>query len=445
VCVPEIDLKWSSSVDEGAITHCCPSLGGFQRSLRRLILNKQFLVFVFAVFLWSCSLCSGQSALSATEAVNFALSHRPELRAANDHVIGSERLRTQAGLIPNPRFLFRKEDLRPQTSAFGDSSQTYWEGEQLVEISGKRGGRIAVANQSIEQRRLEVDLDRRQIALNVRESYWKAKAIQALAALYDENARYFRQVIDYHEARFKEGKLAEVDLLRVRLQGQQIQAAASNGRLDSEKAILMLAQEMNAAPNPAWVLSDDLETLEEPRSMPPGSDASALRTEAQIAKQSIAQAKARTQLERANGRPDLLFTGGYKRDIDLDSPVAGVQFDIPLFNRNQGAVAASRADEEAASETYQATRNRLAAELTLAQREYEMRREQYLQVFKPLRNQAVEISDISRTAYQAGGLDLLRLLDAERARVDAQLSYVRALEGFHLSVAALNYAEGMDQ
>jgi Cu/Ag efflux pump CusA len=116
----------------------------------------------------------------------------------------------------------------------------------LLEISGKRGGRIAVANQSVEQRRLEVDLDRRQIALNVRESYWKARAMQALAVLYDEDARYFRQVIDYHEARFREGKLAEVDLLRVRLQGQQIQAAAANARLDSEKAILILAQEMNA-------------------------------------------------------------------------------------------------------------------------------------------------------------------------------------------------------
>ena len=74
-----------------------------------------------------------------------------------------------------------------------------------------------------------------------------------------------------------------------------------------------------------------------------------------------------------------------------------------------------------------------------------MRQEQYLQTFKPLREQAIEISNISRAAYQAGGLDLLRLLDAERARVDAELSYVRALEGFHLSVAALNYAGGVDQ
>ena len=60
-------------------------------------------------------------------------------------------------------------------------------------------------------------------------------------------------------------------------------------------------------------------------------------------------------------------------------------------------------------------------------------------------SQAVEISEISRAAYQAGGLDLVRLLDAERARVDAELSYVRALESYHLSVVDLNYTEGMDQ
>ncbi|WP_084080484.1 TolC family protein [Edaphobacter aggregans] len=406
---------------------------------------NRLLLSLFAGLLLCARLCHGQTVLSAQDAVSYALAHRPELRAANDRVTASERLRAQAGLIPNPRFLFRKEDLRPQTSPFGESSQTYWEGEQRLETSGKRGGRIAVAQQSTEESRLQSDLARRQIVLNVRESYWKAKAAQSLAALYAQDADYFRQVIEYHEVRFREGKIAEVDLLRVRLQGEQIRASAANARLDSEKTLLMLAQEMNAAPNSSWVLSEDFETLEDPKPVPAGADAVSLRAEGQLARQAITKAEAQTRLEKANGRPDLLFTGGYKRDVDIDSPVAGVQFDIPLFNRNQGAVAAAHAEEDAARETYQATRNRLSAELALAQREFEMRREQYLQTFKPLREQAIEISNISRAAYQAGGLDLLRLLDAERARVDAELSYVRALEGFHLSVAALNYAEGVDQ
>ncbi len=406
---------------------------------------KDLLLCVLVGLLQWPSIACAQTTLSANDAVSYALSHRPELRAASARISASERVRTQAGLIPNPHFVFRKEDLRPETSAFGANSQTYWEGEQLLEVSGKRGSRIGVAEQSVEQKRLESDLDRRQIALSVHEGYWRAKTMQALAALYSDNSRYFQQVIDYHQARFNEGRLAEVDLLRVRLQGQQIRAAAANARLDSEKALLSLAQEMNAAPNPNWLLSDDLENLEEPKPLPAGADVVALRTEDRIAQQSIAQASARTKLERANGRPDLLFTGGYKRDVQLDAPLAGVQFDLPLFNRNQGAVSAARAEEDAARETYQATRNRLAAELSLARRMYELRREQHLAIFKPLRDQAIQISDISRAAYQAGGLDLVRLLDAERVRVDAQLSYVRSLEGYHLSVASLNYAEGLDQ
>ncbi len=408
-------------------------------------MNRKHLRYALGALLSIPNVCHSQATLSLNDAVSFALSHRPELRADDDRVSAAASLRSQAKLIPNPHFLFRKEDLRPRTSPFGENSQTYWEGEQLLEISGKRGGRIDVTDQTVKGRRLQLDLDRRQIALTVRESYWRARAIQALSGLYEEDAKYFEQIVGYHEARFKEGKIAEVDLLRVRLQGQQIKAAAASAKLDAEKALLVLAQEMNAAPDSEWILSDDLETLEEPRVIPAGYDAATLRTEGQLAEQAIAQAQAQTKLERANGRPDLLFTGGYKRDVQLDSPVAGVQFDLPLFNRNQGGVAAAKLNADAAGQSLLATRNRLTAELSLARREYEMRRDQYVQMFKPLRDQGVQISEISRAAYQAGGLDLLRLLDAERARVDAELSYVRALEAFHISVVDLNYAEGMDQ
>src|SRR3954469_20495415 len=99
--------------------------------MKRLVLSL-----CLGSLLWA-NLCHGQTELSAHEAVRYALSHRPELRAVDDRVSASEHLRSQAGLIPNPRFVFRKEDLRPQTSAWGIDSQTYWEGEQLLETSGR--------------------------------------------------------------------------------------------------------------------------------------------------------------------------------------------------------------------------------------------------------------------------------------------------------------------
>ncbi|MBN9615414.1 MAG: TolC family protein [Acidobacteriales bacterium] len=407
---------------------------------------KRFLWFYLltGTFLWA-QVCHAQTNLSLQNAVSYALAHRPELRAANAKVSAAEDLQKQAGALPNPRFLFRKEDLRSGTSILGENSQTYWEGSQLLEVSGKRSGRIDVAKTGAAQSRLQAELTRREIALAARQAYWTAKATQALADLYQQDSKYFDEVIAYHAARFHEGKIAEVDLLRIRLQGQQIRAAAANAELDSEKAQLALAREMNAPADSRWTLSDDLANLEEPQPTPSGSDPATLRIEGQIAKEGIAEAQARTRLERANGRPDLLFTGGYKRDAgNLDAPIAGVQFDLPLFNRNRAAVSAAKAQTEAAQASYQATSNQILAETALARREYDLRRNQFVNVFRPLRDQAVEISNISRAAYQAGGLDLIRFLDAERARVDAELSYVRALESYHLSVVELNYTEGMD-
>jgi outer membrane protein TolC len=63
-----------------------------------------------------------------------------------------------------------------------------------------------------------------------------------LRDLYGQADDYFRQTVDYHQARFKEGKLAEVDLLRVRLERERIHAAAENANLDAQRALLGLAR-----------------------------------------------------------------------------------------------------------------------------------------------------------------------------------------------------------
>lgn len=60
-----------------------------------------------------------------------------------------------------------------------------------------------------------------------------------------------------------------------------------------------------------------------------------------------------------------------------------------------------------------------------------------------LRERAREIARISNAAYREGGADLLRLLDAERGRIEADLLYFRALTDFHLAVVELQSALGI--
>jgi cobalt-zinc-cadmium efflux system outer membrane protein len=384
-----------------------------------------------------------QTPLSLSEAVSFALSHRPEIRAALDRTAAAEHLQKQAGLIPNPRIFLQSEDLRSSNFNFWQDSETFAYAAETLETSGRRAGRIATATQRLEGSRLQADQVRLQIALRVRQAYWRALATQRLAQLYREDNDYFRQIISYHDARFHEGKLAEVDLLRVRLEGERVHAAEARTQLESQRALFDLEREMASPDRADWRLTESFEALDPPSPAQPGVDPSLSRVEGQAAHQAIDAARASLQLQKASGRPDLEALAGYKRNLGDDTALVGLQWNLPIFDRNQGAVAAAAADIRAAEEDYLAVRQQLFAQLSIAQREYDVDREQYLQTFKPLRDQAVEISDISRAAYNEGGLDLVRLLDAERVRVEAEVSWVQALENYHQSVVSLEYAQGV--
>jgi outer membrane protein TolC len=392
-------------------------------------------------------LCSAnglaQTSLSLGDAVRFGLSHRAEVRAAADRTAAAEDQRKQAGLIPNPRIFLQSEDLRGAHFSFWQDSETFAYAGETLEISGRRGGRIATATQGLEGSRLRAEQVRLEIALRVRQTYWRAIAAQFLARLYREDSSYFSQIIAYHEARFHEGKLAEVDLLRVRLEGERVHAAEARAQLESDRALLDLEREMGSPDRTDWKLTEPFEVLDPPAAAQPGSDPALLRVEGRAAHQAIAAARASLQLQKANGRPDLEALAGYKRNLGDDTALVGLQWNLPLFDRNQGAVAAAVADNRAAEEDYAAVRQRLTAQLSIAQREYDLDREQYTDTFKPLRDRAVQISDISRAAYNEGGLDLVRLLDAERVRIEAEVSWVQALESYHQSVVALEYAEGV--
>ena len=383
-----------------------------------------------------------QTQLTLDGAVRIALERRPELKAAEARVSAAQGLKSQAGLLPNPRFIFQAENLRASNFDYGNDADSFAYFSQVIETSGRRGNRIAVGEANIGRSRLEEEQLRREIGFRVREAYWLALGVQFARELYEQNDRYFKQVVEYHEARLKEGKIAEVDVLRVRLQAEQIRAALENARLDVDKAQLLLAREMGVITAGPWQLTEHFDQLEEPRTAK-GPVPSTL-VESRLAAQDLAAARANLGLERAAGRPDLDAIFGYKRTAGLNTAIAGLQLNLPFFDRNQGARAAAQAETLAAQRTLEATNIRLDSEAVLARKEYAARLRQARDIFAPLHQQADQISDISRSAYREEGLDLLRLLDAERFRVDAQLAWLRALTDYHKSVVNLERAEGIE-
>jgi outer membrane protein TolC len=211
---------------------------------------------------------------------------------------------------------------------------------------------------------------------------------------------------------------------------------------EANRARTRLFQEMGLPDPGPVVLAERLEALEEI----PSTDlekAIQERIDLQLARRLRAQAQANVDLQRANAKPDPDILAGYKRTGGFDTIMAGVQINLPFRNRNQGHIASAVAEVKAADSSMRAATIAAETEISAARTTHDSRLRMITEAFPSLLEKASEGSRIAQAAYREGGLDLLRLLDAERARIDVEASYYRALLDYHLAAVELKAALGV--
>lgn len=380
------------------------------------------------------------------EAVSTALASHPLLAEGRQRVASARGQSTQAGLTLNPRLVLQSENLRLPGSTpyvFGRDTDLFAYLQQTMETAGKRGKRVDLASHGLRRAELEVEILRRQVALRVRQAYWAAAGMARIHELLVENQRNFQQIVEYHEIRVREGAMPESDLLRVRLEADRIALAANNAKLDADRARIQLFREMGQVTFPEARLSEPLELKEDRLLAADPEEALRKRPELEYARAQLEQTRANLVLQQANARPNYEVVFGYKRTAGLDTVLGGVQADLPFRNRNQGAIESAQADIKGAEASVSVTEAIIRAEVSAARVEYEMRRRQVMEFLGRFRTQAAESSRIALAAYRLGGADLLRLLDAERLRIDVELLNYRAMMEYRQSIVALENALGM--
>ena len=357
----------------------------------------------------------------------------------------------QAGLRPNPRLNFQIENLRGwSTPAFdaGRDPDIFGYVSSPFETAGKRDRRVEYASAVVRRTELERAVVARQIGMRVAQAYWAAAGAQKMHDLLADSTKNFQQIVTYHEIRVREGAVAEADLLKVRLEGERLALSVNSAALDAERARIQLYREMGQLEFPPVRLAGVPEEVAMPV-LPDANAAVDTRPEVKLARQLLEQARASARLQRANATPDVEALFGYKRTAGFNTLIGGVQWNLPVRNRNQGTIAAAEAESRVAESEVAAVEAVVRAEVRAAEAEVRLRREQILRIFGGLaegglRGQAAESARIAEAAYREGGADLLRLLDAERVRIELQLLYYKTLAEYRQSVAALNAAMGVN-
>ncbi|MGB9609964.1 MAG: TolC family protein [Bryobacteraceae bacterium] len=400
---------------------------------------------LFAAFALALS-AAAQEPLTLEAAVQRALDSHPLLAEGRQRVESARGQLRQAGLTFNPRLILQAENYRAwgthpiQTSRETDDFAYL---QQTFETGGKRGKRAELASRGLRAAELELDVLRRNVAREVSLAYWAALGAAKIHEILLESVRNFEKIVEYHEIRVREGAMAENDLLRVKLELGRIQLAANNAGLDAAKARIELFRAMGQTVFPEVRFADPLQ-LSEDRPLPADEEeALRRRPEMQLALARLEQARGNVVLQRANATPNLDALFGYKRSMGEHTLIAGLQWDLPVLNRNQGNIQTAVAEVRAAEANVAATEAIIRAEVRAAAAEYQVRRQQLRDLVGRLRSQADETSKIAQSAYRLGGADLLRLLDAERLRIEIEQVHYRAWMEYRQSMEVLEFALGV--
>lgn len=124
--------------------------------------------------------------------------------------------------------------------------------------------------------------------------------------------------------------------------------------------------------------------------------------------------------------------------------IFGLSFDVPVLDQRRGPIARAEAQRRLSEESLAQDERRLRAELIDAYRRAEAARVR----LEKLRGEAApamkEARNMTHEGFQSGRIDLLHVIDAQRAYLEVQLAEVEATAAFGRATADLERAAGVD-
>jgi cobalt-zinc-cadmium efflux system outer membrane protein len=166
------------------------------------------------------------------------------------------------------------------------------------------------------------------------------------------------------------------------------------------------------------------------------------RSDIRLANAEVSAAKERLALERGRAKPDITPFAGYKRVGSDNTLLFGVNVPLKIRDRNEGEITRAETDLKTAEARLQIAKNRALAEVESAYAALQAAQELVETFQNELLKQADESRDITVSAYEEGGTELLPVLEAQRTRSDVRHEYFKTLFDYQASLVALELAVG---
>lgn len=386
------------------------------------------------------------SAVSLEQLTALAFERSPEIMAARARIEAARGELQQAALRPNPTITAARRE-----EPAGSDNQTSVMLQLPLDLF-RRDGRVETATAALAAIEIEIANEERLLASAVRERAGAVLVAARRLAVTGDLIAITRQTYDLLAARVAEGATRPLDRDIAEAELRRLEAEQAARSTAAETAAVALKATIGLAPDAALALRDDIEQqLRADADWPvTGERATAevaiqQRADVREAAARVDLADARMRQRQREGRFDLGIYGTYMR-MDAGFPQrgfgaagslervrgvfhyveAGGTLTLPVFNRNQGLIAAAAAEKQAAERTREARELLVRAELAVARiRDEETRRS--LGLYVTARDLARRNVEVVRESYQLGRSTLFELFAEQRRLLDSETAYVEAL------------------
>jgi outer membrane protein, heavy metal efflux system len=322
--------------------------------------------------------------------------------------------------------------------------------QQELPGRGKRDVRAAVAEKDAEIASAEIAVRAREVVKDVMTAYATLVVTRRAIDIHLESVELLRQFADASTIKYAAGRSSQQDVLKAVTEMSKLHedlvmheesVATASARLNT-----LLDREPDA---PIGALDEPRESVSLPASAELQRLAVEGHPELHTAQLGVDRANASLAVIARDYKPDFFVGGGYMlMPREAGAWTASVGMTWPNAPWSRGALDARKAVATAEMDAAAAKVHDVERQIRLAVHEAYIRVVAAGQRAALLRTTVVPQSEhaleVSRVGYQTDRVDFLSLIDNQRALLDAQLTYFRALSDRELALADLSRAVGTD-
>ena len=369
-----------------------------------------------------------------------AVQRNPTLAQAEASIRAAEGRRRQAGMFPNPVAGYFLEEF-----VFRSPGETMEQGvfiEQTIPLGGKLGKAKRVFAREKDQAVILAEAQRLRVTNSIRILYYETLGAQRMVELRDDLSQLAREAVEITKDLFNVGQADRPDQLEIEIEAERSEIDFLRAQNDWHRSWRSLAAMVgNAELVPARLAEipeAELATLNEVQLLDTLLTGS---PEVRVAQAGVERARAVLSRARAERIPDLFLRGGLGYNYERFEPVLPstvgqrkgatgrleVGVNVPIFNRNQGGIAAAEADLAIAERDLERLQLVLRSRFASGFREYRNAQ----QMVERYRTQVVPRARQGYQMYLSSFRQMAaaypQVLIAQRTLFQVEVEYARAL------------------